>query len=260
MSVVTDVTDEPAQETGPRPSGPEASRQSGPERPFGPELAAERAARAAAERAVREKDQLLASVSHDLRTPVTAILMWIDVLRRQPGELTRGLQAIERSARAQTRILDEMLARLSAEEPGPAPETPPPSPPTTDLGGAKVLVVEDEPDVRELLRWLLESNQAVVCTASSVDEALVLLAKERPDIVISDIGMPNRDGFSLIRAIRGLDARDGGQTPAVALTAFAHPEDRTRALLAGYQFHIPKPIDPAELLAALATLYARRDR
>ena len=255
MSVVPERTS--------RPSGPEpTSRPSGPEPSpsDGSELTAERAARAAAERTCREKDQLLAAVSHDLRTPVTAILMWIDVLRRQPGELTRGLQAIERSARAQTRILDEMLARLSAEEPAPAPETPPPSPPTTDLGGAKVLVVEDEPDVRELLRWLLESNQAVVCTASSADEALVLLAKERPDIVISDIGMPNRDGFSLIRAIRGLDARDGGQTPAVALTAFAHPEDRTRALLAGYQFHIPKPIDPAELLAALATLYARRDR
>lgn len=247
------VTDEPAPTS--RPSGPEPTT----EPPAGPELAAERAARAAAERACREKDQLLASVSHDLRTPVTAILMWIDVLRRQPGELTRGLQAIERSARAQTRILDDLLTRLSAAEPAPAPETPPPAP-TSDLGGIKVLVVEDEPDVRELLRWLLESNHAVVCTASSVDEALVLLAKERPDVVISDIGMPNRDGFSLIRAIRGLDVRDGGQTPAVALTAFAHPEDRTRALLAGYQFHIPKPIDPAELLAALATLSARRDR
>lgn len=225
----------------------------------GQQLIRERAARAAAEQACRERNQLLASLSHDLRTPVTAILMWIDVLRRQPGELTRGLQAIERSARAQTRILDELLTRLSAEEPAPAPETPPPAP-ASDLGGIKVLVVEDEPDVRELLRWLLESNHAVVCTASSVDEALVLLAKERPDVVISDIGMPNRDGFSLIRAIRGLDARDGGQTPAVALTAFAHPKDRTRALLAGYQFHIPKPIDPAELLAALATLSARRDR
>lgn len=252
MSVVPEPTS--------RPSGPEpTSRPSGPEPSpsDGSELTAERAARAAAERTCREKDQLLAAVSHDLRTPVTAILMWIDVLRRQPGELTRGLQAIERSARAQTRILDELLTRLSTEEPPPAPA---PEPPTSDLGGVKVLVVEDEPDVRELLRWLLESNHAVVCTASSVDEALVLLAKERPDIVISDIGMPNRDGFSLIRAIRGLDAQEGGQTPAVALTAFAHPEDRTRALLAGYQFHISKPIDPAELLAALATLSARRAR
>ena len=123
------VTDEPAP---PTPRSP------------GPELAAERAARAAAERACREKDQLLAAVSHDLRTPVTAILMWIDVLRRQPGELTRGLQAIERSVRTQTRILDELLARLSAEEPAPAPEMPT-SAPTSDLGGIRVLDLCQQP-------------------------------------------------------------------------------------------------------------------
>lgn len=222
------------------------------------QLIAERAARAAAERACREKDQLLAAVSHDLRTPVTAILMWIDVLRRQPGELVRGLQAIERSARAQTRILDELLTTLSAAE-EPAPEAPTP-PPTSDLRGVKVLVVEDEADVRELLRCLLESHHATVATARSADEALAALVRERPDVLISDIGMPDRDGFHLIRAIRGLDAQAGGQTPAVALTAFAHPDDRTRALLAGYQFHLAKPIDAAELLAALATLSARRPR
>lgn len=213
----------------------------------------------AAERICREKDQLLAAISHDLRTPVTAILMWIDVLRRQPNQLTRGLEAIERSSRALTRILDDLLARLSTGEPTPSSEPSPPAP-TADLRGVTVLVVEDEADVRDLLRWLLESNHATVHTASSADEALVLLAAQRPNVVISDIGMPDRDGFSLIRAIRGLDPQDGGQTPAVALTAFAHAEHRTRALLAGYQFHIAKPIDPAELLAALATLSGRRDR
>lgn len=225
----------------------------------GQQLIRERAARAAAEQACRERNQLLASLSHDLRTPVTAILMWIDVLRRQPGELVRGLAAIERSVKAQTRILDDLLAKLSDDEPPPAPEATPPAP-TTDLGGVKVLVVEDEADVRDLLRWLLESNNAVVHTASSANEALVMLARERPDILISDIGMPDRDGFSLIREIRGLDPQAGGQTPAVALTAFARAEDRTRALLAGYQFHLTKPIDAAELLAALATLSGRRDR
>lgn len=225
----------------------------------GQQLIRERAARAAAEQACRERNQLLASISHDLRTPVTAILMWIDVLRRQPGELVRGLAAIERSVKAQTRILDDLLAKLSDDEPPPAPEATPPAP-ATDLGGVKVLVVEDEADVRDLLRWLLESNNAVVHTASSANEALVMLARERPDILISDIGMPDRDGFSLIREIRGLDPQAGGQTPAVALTAFARAEDRTRALLAGYQFHLTKPIDAAELLAALATLSGRRDR
>jgi len=225
----------------------------------GQQLIRERAARAAAEQACRERNQLLASISHDLRTPVTAILMWIDVLRRQPGELVRGLAAIERSVKAQTRILDDLLAKLSDDEPPPAPEATPPAP-ATDLGGVKVLVVEDEADVRDLLRWLLESNNAVVHTASSANEALVMLARERPDILISDIGMPDRDGFSLIREIRGLDPQAGGHTPAVALTAFARAEDRTRALLAGYQFHLTKPIDAAELLAALATLSGRRDR
>lgn len=224
-------------------------------------LAGERAARAAAEAACREREQMIAAASHDLRTPVTAILMWVDVLRRQPSELSRGLAAIERSARAQTRILDEMVAKLSAGAPPPeTPAEPTPPAPTVNLSGVKILVVEDEADVRDMLRWLLESSHAVVRTASSADEALTLLASERPDVVISDIGMPDRDGFSLIRAIRGLDPRDGGQTPAVAVTAFARPEDRTRALLAGYQFHMAKPIDAAELLAALATLSGRRDR
>jgi CheY-like chemotaxis protein len=226
-------------------------------------LDAERAARLAAEQACREKDQLLAAVSHDLRTPVTAILMWVDVLRNHPRELTRGLAAIERSARAQTRILDDAMARIAdapPAEPAPEPAVLGAATAAADLAGIKVLVVEDEPDVRELLRWLLEGSQAAVITAASADEALAALTRDRPDVVISDIGMPTRDGFSLIRAIRGLDAQDGGQTPAVALTAFARPEDRTRALLAGYQFHLAKPVEAQELIAAITRLAGRRDR
>jgi CheY-like chemotaxis protein len=197
---------------------------------------------------------LVAALSHDLRTPIAAILMWVDVLQRHPEQLARGLQAIERSARTQTALLDRAVAALEG------PPQPMPASAAPELAGVKVLVVEDDADVRQLLAWSLEERHATVVSAGTVDEALTLLASERPDVLLSDIGMPDRDGFSLIRAVRGLDARDGGQTPAVALTAFARPEDRTRALLAGYQFHLAKPADAGELIAAIAALAGRRDR
>lgn len=217
-------------------------------------LEAERVARDAAELQLRRRDELFAALTHDLRTPITAILMWVDVLRRHPGQLARGLQAIERCARTQTQILERVGGQQDEAPPQVAPASAAP-----DLAGIKVLVVEDDADVRQLLSWSLEERHAIVVSASSVDEALTLLAIERPDVILSDIGMPDRDGFSLIRAVRGLDARDGGQTPAVALTAFAHPEDRTRALLAGYQFHLAKPVDAGELIAAIAALAGRRE-
>lgn len=207
-----------------------------------------------AEQTARRRGELVAALSHDLRTPIAAILMWVDVLQRHPEQLARGLQAIARSARTQTALLDRAVAALEG------PTQPMPASAAPDLAGVKVLVVEDDADVRQLLAWSLEERHATVVSAGTVDEALTLLASERPDVLLSDIGMPDRDGFSLIRAVRGLDARDGGQTPAVALTAFARPEDRTRALLAGYQFHLAKPADAGELIAAIAALAGRRDR
>jgi CheY-like chemotaxis protein/two-component sensor histidine kinase len=123
-----------------------------------------------------------------------------------------------------------------------------------ELEGIHILVVDDEPDARELMSELLSSRHANVVTARSVEEALAVVKEHRPDIVISDIGMPGEDGYSLVRRLRALPAEDGGKTPAVALTSYACSEDRTKALVAGFNMHVPKPVEPAELFAVLASL------
>lgn len=122
------------------------------------------------------------------------------------------------------------------------------------LAGLKVLVVDDHDDARVLVKRLLEENDATVVTAQSGTEALAQLEQEHPDLLICDIGMPGMDGYEVIRRVRALPAADGGRLPAVALTAFARSEDRQRALMAGYQMHLAKPVEPAELLAACARL------
>ena len=123
-----------------------------------------------------------------------------------------------------------------------------------DLENLRVLLVEDDADNRDLLSTMLRSFKAEVRATGSASEALVALEEWRPDIVVSDINMPDGDGYSLIRAIRGLPAERGGLTPAVALTALARQEDHRRALDAGYQVHIPKPANPAKVVAVLGFL------
>ncbi|WZO99003.1 PAS domain S-box protein [Isosphaeraceae bacterium EP7] len=123
------------------------------------------------------------------------------------------------------------------------------------LAGLKVMVVDDEPDARQLLRRVLEGCLAEVTEASSAEDALSNLESSVPDLIISDIGMPVQDGYEFIRRVRTLHtAKD---LPAVALTAFARAEDRKRALLAGFQRHIAKPVDPAQLTAVVAGLAGR---
>ncbi|XXF76418.1 PAS domain-containing protein [Myxococcaceae bacterium GXIMD 01537] len=122
------------------------------------------------------------------------------------------------------------------------------------MTGLRVLVVDDEADVRELLTVLLEHCEARVRTASNASEAMDLLLRERVDVLVCDIGMPGEDGYAFIRRVRALPAEQGGQTPAVALTAYTRTQDRMKALLAGYQRHLSKPVRPEELIAALALL------
>jgi PAS domain S-box-containing protein len=124
------------------------------------------------------------------------------------------------------------------------------------LGGVMVLVVDDEPDAREIIQRILTKCQAEVALASSAREALELLEQRRPDVLISDIGMPGVDGYDLIRAIRGR-GYSGKELPAIALTAFARSEDRRRALMAGFQIHVVKPVDANELTAVVASLTGR---
>jgi len=122
------------------------------------------------------------------------------------------------------------------------------------LAGLSILVVDDEEDARDLLRIVLESCEVRVHDASSVNEALATIQRERVDLIVSDIGMPEEDGYSLIRKVRGLPNQEKAGIPAIALTAFARNEDRTRALLEGFNVHMAKPVEPAELLVALADL------
>ena len=126
-----------------------------------------------------------------------------------------------------------------------------------ELTGVRVLLVDDEPDARAVLRRLLEDCRAVVSAASGAAEALVLLRTERPDVIVSDIGMPGADGYELIRQVRSLAPGDGGTIPAVALTAYARADDRVRAIVAGFQHHVSKPVEPAELIAMVASAVRR---
>jgi PAS domain S-box-containing protein len=125
------------------------------------------------------------------------------------------------------------------------------------LEGVKVLVIDDELDTLILARRILTNCKAEVLTAGSAAEGFELFTRERPDVIVSDIGMPEADGYEFIRWVRRLPAAMGGQTPAAALTAFARSEDRRRMLMAGYQSHVVKPVELAELVTVIASLAGR---
>jgi len=122
------------------------------------------------------------------------------------------------------------------------------------LRGLRTLVVEDDPDSLEMVCTLLKQRGADVRPAASTAEALGVMERWKPDLLISDLGMPEEDGYTLIRRVRALPAEHGGQVPAVALSARTRPEDRIEALSAGFQMHVAKPVAPAELLAVAVTL------
>ncbi|WP_084736686.1 hybrid sensor histidine kinase/response regulator [Cystobacter ferrugineus] len=125
------------------------------------------------------------------------------------------------------------------------------------IAGLRVLLVEDEPDVREMLVTLLERCGLHVTAASSAAEAWELLPRGKPDVLISDVGMPGEDGYTFLRRVRALPVERGGRIPALAITAHARPEDRRKALLAGFQMHLAKPVPADELLLMIATLAGR---
>jgi PAS domain S-box-containing protein len=125
------------------------------------------------------------------------------------------------------------------------------------LSGVRVLVVDDEADARELLTLVLVPQGAEVRACSSAREALEILRSWRPEVLVSDIGMPDEDGYALIRKVWAIPREGGGQIPAIALTAYAKAADRSRAVLHGFQLHVAKPVEPAELAAAVANLAGR---
>jgi signal transduction histidine kinase len=149
--------------------------------------------------------------------------------------------------RANVAVADELPAGPAASEPAACDELP-------QLEDVSVLVVDDNADSRNLLRELLSGHGAATVTAGSTDEAIQVFRRLRPDVLVSDIAMPGEDGYDLIRRVRQLGEHEGGRTPAVAVTAYVRGEDRTAAFAAGYDRHIRKPVDVAELVTAVAQL------
>ncbi len=126
-----------------------------------------------------------------------------------------------------------------------------------DLRGVRAVIVDDEPDARDLVASVLRRAGADALVAENVDEAIALVREKKPDVVVTDIAMPGEDGYALVRRLRALPKAQGGRTPAIALTAFTRNEDRTAALLAGFTAHLGKPVEAAELVSVLASI-ARR--
>ncbi len=171
-----------------------------------------------------------------------------------PGEglgttftVTLPLTVIHRAASAGERVHPRAVSAVTSDYP------------LADLSGLKVLVVDDEGDARDLVRKVLSDCGAEVINAGSASEALALVQKELPQLMVTDIGMPEMDGYELLQCIRALDHAKGGNTPAIALTAFARSADRTRALREGFLVHVSKPVEPSELIATVASV-ARRSR
>jgi PAS domain S-box-containing protein len=215
-------------------------------------LERERKLRTATEEASRAKDGFVAAMLADVQSPTQAIAAWSAHLREQlpPGsEAGEALEAIVRNARTQARLIGNLLelaqgaAKMQEREiEGPL------------LAGVRVLLVEDDAVARDLLLRVLRVAGAEACAARNSSEALRLLEDWRPDIMLSDMGMSGDDGYVLIRALRALPAERGGCVRAAALTAAGEAHAPNRAVAAGYDAQLAKPVEPVALLATVARL------
>jgi PAS domain S-box-containing protein len=218
-------------------------------------LERERRLRTAVEESSRVKDGFLATVLLDLRAPVQAIVAWASHLREQvPGasEAGRALDAIQNSARAQDRILASLLdlshtANGSAPLPRAASDEP-------LLSGVRVLIVDPDPAAREAMSRMLGVAGAQTRAAANADEALQAVNAFHPDVMLSEVGARGADGYGLIRSVRALSAERGGGVRAAALTAPAQADAGMRAVAAGYDAQLAKPVEPVALLATVARL------
>jgi CheY-like chemotaxis protein len=232
------------------------------------------------EAAQRAKEAFLSAVSHELRSPMNAIVTWVHLLRQgglDGAVASRAFEAIERNARLQARMLDDLremsrrgdssgLAQSGVRDQPVAEATPArraipveitdetpeaPSEPA-DLSGIRVLVVDDDRDTRDSLTALLLENRAEASNAASVREALRSLAERPPHVVVTDLLMPDLDGFSLLRMIRTIEELNAIRIPTIALTALASEESQRRGLDSGFDVYLMKPIKPDELLSIVA--------
>jgi PAS domain S-box-containing protein len=217
-------------------------------------LERERKLRIGTEAASRVKDDFLANVLADLQSPVRAIATWAAHLRAQvaaASEPARALDAIEDNARAQDRIISSLLelSRVAAGRPRERGANGAPL-----LTGVRVLIVDDDPAARETMAQVLDIAGAQTKAAASSSEALDALGAFRPDVLLSDVHMHGGEGYFLIRALRALPAERGGCLRAAALTARGEAEDGVRAVAAGYDAQLAKPVEPVTLLATVARL------
>ncbi|HET7198204.1 MAG TPA: PAS domain-containing protein [Burkholderiales bacterium] len=215
-------------------------------------LERERRLRLAAEETSRAKDAFLGGLLNELQPPTRAMATWASHLRERlnpASEAGQALEAIERNARLQQRVVASML---ELSQPGRA--MPPQRPGQPLLAGVRVLVVEDVAPARELLVKVLRVAGAETRAAASSGEALDTLGAWRPDLVLSDLAMGGDEGYALIRAMRALPAERGGCVPAAALTVAGEPQQRGRAVAAGYDAQLAKPVEPVALLATVARL------
>jgi PAS domain S-box-containing protein len=175
------------------------------------------------------------------------------------GRVTAASEGLGKGSLFKVTLPIRAVATTAPSPPAARDNVPPPTPETVSLQGLRVLVVDDEADARDLIATVLMEAGAEVETARSAAEGFELFRQARPDVLISDIGMPDEDGFSFIARIRALSPADAAGVPALALTAFAREEDQARALRAGFTAHLGKPVEPAVLAAAVLRL-SRRGR
>jgi PAS domain S-box-containing protein len=213
-------------------------------------------------------------LAHQLRTPLNALVGWCDVLRRgdcDPDQVAAASDVIARNARAMAQMLTDLtedapalhdrawpMAEARAAANAARERDPRPGPSDEDesvrLDGLTLLLLEDDADSRTVTARLLRDAGADVHLAERAADALELLTRLQVDLIVSDIGLPEMDGYEFIRRVRSLPPERGGSAAAIALTAHAHADDRRRALLAGFQMHIAKPLNPVEFQTAVHAL------
>jgi CheY-like chemotaxis protein len=220
----------------------------------------------------------LAYLSHELRTPLNAILGWTQILQSgviRRDTALRALRQIEQRVQAQAHLLDELLnaseiARAVAFDParpdlgtglsqaGATEPTPDEGAAYRRLAGLRIVAVDDDSNTRDMLQETLARAGARVHAAASARDALDLLQRYRPDVLVSDIGMPHEDGYALLQQLRALPPEEGGITPAIALTGHAREIDQIAARRAGYQAVVVKPVSLDHLMRTILDVTARR--
>ena len=215
----------------------------------------------------RLRAECFATLSHSLRTPLNAVLGWVRMVttdHADAGKMRRALEIVNRNATLMLAMLDELL---DVSQP-PVVDPPPPRAASADtadadaadrdaaamLRDARILVVDDDQDARDLLTHVLSGFGALVETASSASEAVRALSRGRYDMLLSDIGMPDRDGYALIAAVRHHPQAHVRELPTVAVTGFAGDGPRADALAAGYDLYVTKPIDPTRFAPLVSQL------